>query len=134
MEKKIEKIINITSIVNLLTIIASIIWILVSKQDSIIPFYLLTISFLIALIIIILSFIFKSNKYIRIICIAYLIVLIAVFLFGPAFKPCAGCQTSTKCEYATQCKQNNDNKTYNCHYYNDDGSVSKDTITCDKAK
>ena len=61
-------------------------------------------------------------------------ILIAVFLFGPAFKPCAGCQTSTKCEYATQCKQNNDNKTYNCHYYNDDGSVSKDTITCDKAK
>ena len=134
MEKKIEKIINLTSIVNLLTIIASIIWILVSKQDSIIPFYLLTISFLIALIIIILSFIFKSNKYIRIICIAYLIVLIAVFLFGPAFKPCAGCQTSTKCEYATQCKQNNYNKTYNCHYYNDDGSISKDTITCDKAK
>ena len=134
MEKKIEKIINITSIVNLLTIIASIIWILVSKQDSIIPFYLLTISFLIALIIIILSFIFKSNKYIRIICIAYLVVLIAVFLFGPAFKPCAGCQASKKCEYATQCKQNNDNKTYNCHYYNDDGSISKDTITCDKAK
>lgn len=134
MEKKIEKIINITSIVNLLTIIASIIWILVSKQDSIIPFYLLTISFLIALIIIILSFIFKSNKYIRIICIAYLVVLIAVFLFGPAFKPCAGCQASTKCEYATQCKQNNDNKTYNCRYYNDDGSISKDTITCDKAK
>ena len=134
MEKKIEKIINITSIVNLLTIIASIIWILVSKQDSIIPFYLLTISFLIALIIIILSFIFKSNKYIRIICIAYLIVLIAVFLFGPAFRPCAGCLESTPCSKSTQCKENKDGKTYSCHYYKDDGSVSKDTITCDKAK
>ena len=57
-----------------------------------------------------------------------------VFLFGPAFRPCAGCLESTPCSKSTQCKENKDGKTYSCHYYKDDGSVSKDTITCDKAK
>lgn len=132
MEKKIEKIINLTSIVNLLTIIASIIWILVSKQDSIIPFYLLTISFLIAIIIIALSFKFKVNKALKITYIVYLVVSVIAFFVGPAFRPCAGCQESIKCTKATQCKENKDGKTNTCHYYNEDGSVSKDIITCNK--
>lgn len=134
MNKKIEKIISITAIVDLIVIIASLIWILISKRESIIPFYLLTISFLIAIILIALSFKFKVNKVLKISYIIYLVVAIIAFFVGPAFRPCAGCQESIKCTKATQCKENKDGKTNNCHYYMEDGSVSKDIITCDKVK
>ena len=134
MEKKIEKITSIIAIVDFIAIIVSLIWILTSKHESIIPFYLLTISFLIAIIIIALSFKFKVNKTLKITYIVYLVVSIIAFFVGPAFRPCAGCQESTPCSMSTQCVENKDGKTYSCHYYKDDGSVSKDLITCDKAK
>lgn len=132
MEKKIEKITSIIAIVDFIAIIVSLIWILTSKHESIIPFYLLTISFLIAIIIIALSFKFKVNKALKITYIVYLVVSIIAFFVGPAFRPCAGCQESIKCTKATQCKENKDGKTNTCHYYTEDGSVSKDTITCNK--
>ena len=40
----------------------------------------------------------------------------------------------THCASAVQCEDTGDGKTLKCHYYEDDGSLSQNTITCDNSK
>lgn len=40
----------------------------------------------------------------------------------------------THCSAAVQCSCNNDNTQCTCHYYDDEGKISKDTVVCDLSK
>ena len=68
-----------------------------------------------------------SNTVITVVAIAAILSLFTVFLY-PSLK--AAIRARTYCQSSVQCGEC-DGKKMECHYYNDDMSVSEDTIMCD---
>ena len=68
-----------------------------------------------------------SNTVITVVAIAAILSLFTVFLY-PSLK--AAIRARTYCQSSVQCGTCDGGK-QKCHYYNDDMSVSEDTIMCD---
>ena len=68
-----------------------------------------------------------SNTVITVVAIAAILSLFTVFLY-PSLK--AAIRARTYCQSSVQCGACSEGK-MECHYYNDDMSVSEDTIMCD---
>ena len=68
-----------------------------------------------------------SNTVITVVAIAAILTLFTVFLY-PSLK--AAIRARTYCQSSIQCGECDGNK-MECHYYNDDMSISEDTIMCD---
>ncbi len=68
-----------------------------------------------------------STTVITVVAIAAILSLFTVFLY-PALK--AAIRARTYCQTAIQCGDC-DGKKQECHYYNDDMTISDDTILCD---
>ena len=68
-----------------------------------------------------------SNTVITVVAIAAILTLFTVFLY-PSLR--AAIRARTYCQSSVQCGACSEGK-MQCHYYNDDMSVSNDTITCD---
>ena len=68
-----------------------------------------------------------SNTVITVVAIAAILTLFTVFLY-PSLK--AAIRARTYCQSSVQCSACDGGK-MKCHYYNDDMSVSTDTIDCD---
>ena len=53
-------------------------------------------------------------------------------IIWPSIK--ANLLAQTHCSSAVQCEDNGDGKSMTCHYYDDSGQISQDTIVCDNTR